>query len=87
MKKENQEVVETDTMKRHYDFDYSKAHWGKTAKRLAKDGYPVMVMLRPEVAEVFGDSKSVNDALQSLIDVAKNANTSNGRRKRRAVAV
>ena len=86
MKKEDQKIIKTDTMKRHYDFDYSKAHWGRTAKRLVKDGYPVMVMLRPEVAEVFVDAKSVNDALQSLIEAARNTSTPNGRRKRRIVA-
>ena len=67
-----------DCLEPHYNFNYSEAVWGKTAKRLAKEGCPVMVMLRPEVAAVFKDEDSVNDALQSLIEILKRAGTANG---------
>jgi hypothetical protein len=87
MKKEAPKVSnEEDTMKDHYDFDYSKAVWGKSAAKLAKEGYPVMVMLRPEVAEVFNSSESVNEALLSLIELSKKARAVKGRRKPRATA-
>jgi len=54
------ETDEEDTMRDPYDFDYAKAIRGRTATRLAKMGYPVMVMLRQKVAEVFKDEALVN---------------------------
>jgi len=60
-----------DTMRPEYKFDYSKAIRGRTAARLAKAGYPVMVMLRPEVARVFKDEASVNEALMKVIEMGK----------------
>jgi len=84
MKKEDQTVSDEDTMQDHYDFDYSKAVWGRTAKRLAKAGYPAMVMLRPEVAAVFKDEASVNEALLKVIEMGKftQTKTKAGRRRR-----
>lgn len=48
-----------------------------------------LVLLRPEVAQAFPTSDAVNDALQSLIDVAKSAadpttRSTRTRRRRRA---
>ena len=42
---------------------------GKYAKRLKESSN--IVVLRPEVAEAFPNEEAVNDALLSLIDIAK----------------
>lgn len=59
-----------DDLRAEYDFDYSKAVRGKYHKRILKEGANV-VMLEPDVAEAFSDSAAVNDALRSLLDLAK----------------
>ena len=47
-----------------------------------------LVLLRPEIAQAFPTSEAVNDALQSLLEVARSANltarSTRTRRKRRA---
>ena len=53
-----------------YDFDYSKAVRGKYVKRLLKEGANVAV-LEPDVARAFPSSAAVNDALRSLLAVAR----------------
>ena len=68
-----------DEMRAEYDF--SNGVRGKHAAAYAKgievrvDGAPrvVMVSLDPDVAAVFSNSQSVNDALRLLIKVAKRA--------------
>jgi hypothetical protein len=56
----------TDEMRPHYDF--SGAVRGKHAKRYA-EGTNV-VLLAPDVAQVFKNADDVNRALRSLIEVA-----------------
>ena len=51
------------------EYDFSKGVRGKYAKRF-KEGTNIVV-LAPEVAEVFPDSAAVNDALMALIHIAK----------------
>jgi hypothetical protein len=51
------------------EYDFSKAIRGKYAQRYA-DGSNVVV-ISPDVAEVFPDSESVNEALRMLIKVAQ----------------
>lgn len=53
-------------MKQEYDF--SKGVRGKYFKRYQAGSN--VVVLDPEVAEIFKDSESVNDALRSLIQAA-----------------
>jgi hypothetical protein len=53
-----------------YDFDYTIGVRGKYFKRLLEEGANVVV-LEPDVAEVFNDSASVNKALRSLIELAR----------------
>jgi hypothetical protein len=53
-----------------YDFDYTRSVRGKYFKRLLEEGANVVV-LEPDVAEVFNDSASVNKALRSLIELAR----------------
>lgn len=59
-----------DDLRSEYTFDYSKAIRGKYYRRLLKEGANVAV-LDPDVAKAFRDSTSVNDALRSLLKVAR----------------
>jgi len=54
------------TMRSEYDF--SKGTRGKYAARYAKGSN--VVILDPELAKLFPDSKAVNQALRALADVA-----------------
>jgi hypothetical protein len=58
--------MRADDMKKEYDF--SKGVRGKYFKRYQAGSN--VVILDPEIAEVFRDSESVNDALRSLIRAA-----------------
>ena len=53
-----------------YNFDYSKAIRGKYHQRLSKEGANVVV-LEPDIAKAFRDSATVNDALRSLLELAR----------------
>ena len=59
-----------DEMRPEYNFDYSKAVRGKYYKRLLEEGTNVVV-LDPNVAKIFHDSASVNEALRSLLDLSR----------------
>lgn len=59
--------VDEDTMRAEYDF--SKAERGVTAARYA-EGTNV-VLLDPDVAEIFPDARAVNEALRTLARLAK----------------
>jgi len=88
MKKKEQNHSDEDTMRDHYDFDYSKAIWGKHAKRMAKEESNV-VKIDLDVHEVFPDASSVNDALRKYIAISElvapvKPASSNGQKKRRA---
>ncbi len=61
--------VSRDDLRPEYTFDYAKAVRGKYYRRLLKAGANVVV-LEPDVAKVFRDSTTVNDALRSLLKVA-----------------
>jgi hypothetical protein len=52
-------------------YDFSKGVRGKYVERL-KTGSNIIV-LSPDVAEVFTDSESVNEALRSLIELSRKA--------------
>ena len=65
------------------EYDFSKGVRGKYAERYHQGTN--IVLLVPAVAEVFPDSKSVNDALMGLIRIAKRrqaTTTQSGRRVR-----
>ena len=59
-----------DDLRREYTIDYSKAVRGKYFRRLLREGANVVV-LEPDVAKAFRDSAAVNDALRSLLAVAR----------------
>jgi hypothetical protein len=63
----NSPKAESDDMRPKYDF--SNAVRGKYAKRFPSDA--VMVVLAPDVAQVFPDADSVNAALRVLMTAAK----------------
>jgi len=48
-----------------YRFDYSKARPNRFVERMAKDS--VVVVLGPDVAEVFTTPEAVNEVLRALI--------------------
>ena len=51
------------------EYDFSKGVRGKYSKRYAAGTN--IVVLAPDMAEVFSDSASVNDALRALVRIAK----------------
>jgi hypothetical protein len=55
----------SDDMRPEYHFDYSKARPNRFADRM-KEG-PLVVVVDPEVAQVFPSAESVNNALRALI--------------------
>ena len=57
-------------LRSEYDFDYSKAVRGKYCKQLVEEGANIAV-LDPDIAEVFHDSVSVNEALRLLLDITR----------------
>ncbi len=77
-----------DDLRREYAIDYSKAVRGKYFRRLLREGANVVV-LEPDVAKAFRDSAAVNDALRSLLAVARASRrltTRSGRTRKRAAA-
>jgi hypothetical protein len=69
MKKENKKK-KADELRQEYDL--SKLRGGVRGKyaRQFKKGTN-LVLLSPDVAKYFQDEESVNDALKSLVDIAK----------------
>ncbi len=51
------------------EYDFSGAVRGKYARRYAEGSN--VVVLSPDVAEAFPDSRAVNDALRALLTVAR----------------
>ena len=51
------------------EYDFSRGVRGKYASQFAKD--TIMVVLDPDVAEVFPDPNSVNKALRALGDIIR----------------
>ncbi|MBI4458821.1 MAG: hypothetical protein HY648_02025 [Acidobacteria bacterium] len=60
------------------EYDFSGGVRGKYASRFAKD--TIMVVLDPDVAEVFSDPNSVNKALRSLTHIIRDRTRKTGRR-------
>ncbi|GAF89743.1 unnamed protein product [marine sediment metagenome] len=51
------------------EYDFSKARRGKYARRYARGTN--LVILAPDVAKVFPDSQSVNEALRALTRISR----------------
>ena len=71
--------IDRDELRREYDFDYSKSVRGKYFRQLLQEGANVVV-LDPDVAKAFGDSSSVNEALRSLLNLARSTQRLSKRR-------
>jgi len=61
---------ESDDLQTHYDFDYSKAKPNRFAERINQES--VVVVLDPDVADVFPTSESVNETLRTLMAALQN---------------
>ncbi len=51
------------------EYDFSKGIRGKYAERFNKGAN--VIVIDPDVAEYFSDSKAINDALRSIIPIIK----------------
>lgn len=72
--------TDVDTMRASYDF--SRAKRGVTAARYAQGTN--VVLLDPDVAEVFPDTQAVNEALRTFARLAKAPLRGKGRQRRTA---
>ena len=72
--------ADADTMRPEYDF--SKAVRGVTAARYAQGTN--LVFLDPDVAELFPDSRAVNEALRTFAKLARVARRPKARHRRTA---
>lgn len=70
-------MKKTDEMREEYDFSHGVR--GRYAARYAEGSN--VVVLDPDVAEAFPDSKAVNDALRTIVDVAKRAKRAKGAKR------
>jgi hypothetical protein len=68
--KDKTTIEQGDDLQAHYDFDYSKAKPNRFAARIKQES--VMVVLDPDVADVFPTSESVNEALRVLTRALQN---------------
>jgi hypothetical protein len=59
-----------DELRPEYEFDYSKGVRGKYYRKFSQ-GKTNIVALEPDVAKAFPDSAAVNDALRSLLELAR----------------
>lgn len=73
-------AADVDTMRPEYDF--SNAVRGVTAARYAQGTN--VVLLDPDVAEVFPDSRAVNEALRTFARLARTQRRPSARHKRTA---
>ena len=64
-----------DELKPEYEFDYQQAKPNRFAAKMQKGGR--LVVLDPEVAEVFKESESVNAALRAVLAQKTSATESN----------
>ena len=51
------------------EYDFCKGVRGKYAKRYAETNH--LIVLAPDLAEIFPDSESVNEALRALVTLAR----------------
>ena len=61
---------DSENERREFDFDFSKAEWGKYHRRKREEGSNI-VMIEPDVAKRFRSSAAVNDALRLLLEASK----------------
>jgi hypothetical protein len=71
--------TEADEMLPEYNFDYSKARPNRFAGRISKDR--LVVLLDPDVSEVFTTPEAVNTVLRALITAMPGASKRKANRK------
>lgn len=71
--------TESDDMLPEYGFDYSKARPNRFAGRISKDR--LVVLLDPDISEVFTTPESVNAVLRALITTMPETSKRKARRK------
>ena len=76
--------TEGDTLRGHYELDYSKAKPNRFAARLTQES--LMVVIEPELATIFPTSEAVNQALRVLAAAAQNLPTEKPKRQRKSRA-
>lgn len=83
MKKQKDKTMidENDELQPHYDFDYSKAKPNRFAARINQES--VMVILDPDVADVFPTSESVNETLRVLAAALQHMPTAKSGQRRK----
>jgi hypothetical protein len=74
--------LDEDDLRPEYRLDYSKARPNRFVENLIPGG--AMVVLEPDVAEVFRSSESVNRILRSLITAVRDGQKGASTRKRKA---
>lgn len=78
--KKSKQVSENDDMLDDYSFlDWSKAERGKHAKRLAQGTN--VVLIEPDLTDLFPNSESVNRALRALAEIIRSAPSKTRSRK------
>ncbi len=80
MQKDKMTINEGDDLQAHYDFDYSKAKQNRFAERINQES--VIVVLDPDVADVFPTSDSVNETLRMLMVAMQNMPAAKSNHKR-----
>jgi len=78
MKKASIKSTKRETLRAHYDFDYSKSRPNRFASRMKPES--VAVVLDPDVAAVFDSSEAVNKLLRSVIAAVPVARASKKKR-------
>jgi hypothetical protein len=81
MKKGREKRVDPEMLK---EYDFSKGVRGKYARRYAAGSN--VVVISPDLAKVFPDSQSVNEALQALVAIAEKSTKKRTKRIRSAVS-
>jgi len=78
MKKASIKSTKRESLRAHYDFDYSKSRPNRFASRMKPES--VAVVLDPDVAAVFDSSEAVNQLLRSVIAAVPVARASKKKR-------
>jgi hypothetical protein len=79
------QTAETDELREHYDFDYSKAKPKHFAEWVGQDS--LMVVLEPDVAAIFPTTEAVNDTLRAIAALLANMSQVKSAQRRQNNAV
>ena len=77
--KTKSQVRDVDQVTMRDEYDFSRATRGATAARYAEGSN--VVLIDPDVAEIFPTARAVNEALRTFARISKPANASRSRKK------